>query len=354
MNFKIKLLNYVLLTFLVVNFTVTGLVIEGNILKDDSFTIDTIDSTYPQNQNDDLPPYNINNNDLFSKNPSNKIPNYNQITNIDKDVSRSQPNIRTDPNFLILNEGQPWKLTSFKYRKAIKIDRSFVSGSGSLNDFPILLELLDEDLHNDVLSNGTDIAFSDYNGNKLDHEIEIFDQIYSSTQARLLTWIKIPILSATSDTTFFMYFGDSGSTGQENPNGVWDSNYVGVWHLNETNGGSLAIKDSTSNSNNGTDSGNPTLGSSGIISNAINFDGTDDYISILDNNNLDVTDKITLEVWAKNTQASSSQATYYFNDYDPSEVWDESPAAMVDGDTGTDARSNWNVQNINETQLLTG
>ncbi|MHA2278300.1 MAG: DUF2341 domain-containing protein, partial [Candidatus Kariarchaeaceae archaeon] len=77
-------------------------------------------------------------------------------------------------------------------------------------------------------------------------------------------------------------------------------------------------------------------------------------ITIIDNTNIDITDKITIEAWAKNTQASSSQSIYYFNDYDPSEVWDESPAAMVDGDPGTDARSNWNVVNINETQLLTG
>ncbi|MHA2274833.1 MAG: DUF2341 domain-containing protein [Candidatus Kariarchaeaceae archaeon] len=355
MNFKKSTFNYILLIILTVNFSITGLVIGGNILNDDNFRSDTLDSKSLLEKDNNLLPFQNENTDLSTKKPTiyeetdDTLPN-----NFENSFSSSHPNIRNDPNFLIINEGQPWGLSSFKYRKAIKIDKFLVSGSGSLTNFPLLLNLLDEDLHNDVQSNGNDIAFTDYNGNKIDHEIELFDQTFSSTQAKLVVWVRIPILSSTSDTTFFMYFSASGSPVQENPIGVWDSNYVGVWHLNETNGGSLAIRDSTSNENNGTDSGNPTFGSSGVINSAIDFDGTDDYFSIIDNTNIDITDKITLEAWAKNTQSSSSQSIYYFNDYDPSEVWDESPAAMVDGDTGTDARSNWNVVNINETQLLTG
>ncbi|MHA2101685.1 MAG: DUF2341 domain-containing protein, partial [Candidatus Kariarchaeaceae archaeon] len=328
MHFKNLVSNYIILVVLIVNFSITGIIIGGNLLKDDNFTTDTLHSMSITENNNNLLPFQIENNDLSSRNPSIYDKKEDNLINSFEDrVSSTQPNMRNDPNFLIIDEGQPWGISVFKYRKAIKIDKSLVSGFDPLTNFPILLELLDEDLHEDVLSNGNDIAFTDYNGNKIDHEIELFNQTYSPTHAKLVVWIRIPELSTSSDTIIFMYFSNSGSPVQENPNGVWDNNYVGVWHLNETNNGSLAFKDSTAFGNNGSDSGNPTLGSSGIINNAIDFDGTDDHITIIDNTNIDITDKITIEAWAKNTQASSSQSIYYFNDYDPSEVWDESPAA---------------------------
>jgi len=74
---------------------------------------------------------------------------------------------------------------------------------------------------------------------------------------------------------------------------------VGVWHLNETVGGSGAIKDSTSNNNHGTDYGSPTLGANGLAGNAIDFDGTDDYISIPNSASLQLVNNLTIEAWTR-------------------------------------------------------
>ena len=81
-----------------------------------------------------------------------------------------------------------------------------------------------------------------------------------------------------------MYYGDSTITGSTaNASGVWDADYMGVWHFKETVGGSGAIKDSTSNAENGTNVNSPTLGAAGQMGSAITFAGTTDYVSLGNN-----------------------------------------------------------------------
>lgn len=72
---------------------------------------------------------------------------------------------------------------------------------------------------------------------------------------------------------------------------------MAVWHLGESSGGSGAIKDSTSNSNDGTDSGAPSLGVTGKIGKAINFDGTNDCVIVPDDASLRLDSGLTIEVW---------------------------------------------------------
>ncbi|MFX1595757.1 MAG: DUF2341 domain-containing protein, partial [Promethearchaeota archaeon] len=65
----------------------------------------------------------------------------------------------------------------------------------------------------------------------------------------LVVWIRVPSLSSTTDTKIYMYYGNSTMTAQQNATKVWNSNYNAVWHLNTT------LLDSTSNNNDGTNSG---------------------------------------------------------------------------------------------------
>ncbi|MFX1470706.1 MAG: DUF2341 domain-containing protein, partial [Promethearchaeota archaeon] len=134
----------------------------------------------------------------------------------------------------------------FTNYKTITIDHNKVAGSG-YNNFPVLISILDSDLRYDVQSDGDDIAFSSENI-WLDHEIEVFNQTYSPTQAILVAWVRIPALSGTIDTIIRMYYGNSTMSSRENPTGVWDSNYKAVWHMNQNPSGiSPQMKDSTSN-----------------------------------------------------------------------------------------------------------
>jgi hypothetical protein len=197
------------------------------------------------------------------------------------DLQENEEN-QDNNEFLTLKSSGPVNETYFKYYKVITIDSTKVVGSGSHKDFPMLISLFDSDLRNDVQSTGNDIAFS--NGTDwLDHEIEVFNQTYNSTHARLVAWVRIPWLSTSTDTIIDMYYGNSTMSSQQNPEGVWNSDYEAVWHMNQDpSGGAPQILDSTSNNNDLTTSGflsdqrvyDQKLGS------AIWFDGSDDYLGI--------------------------------------------------------------------------
>ena len=58
-----------------------------------------------------------------------------------------------------------------------------------------------------------------------------------------------------------MYYGNANLLSYNRLDGVYDSNYVGVYHLGEESGGTNAIKDSSSLGNDGTNFGtNPIFG----------------------------------------------------------------------------------------------
>jgi hypothetical protein len=62
--------------------------------------------------------------------------------------------------------------------------------------------------------------------------------------------IKIPSLSSSTDTTFYILFGNAAvTTEQATPAAVWDSNFKGVWHVAATYG--MSVTDSTANANSG-------------------------------------------------------------------------------------------------------
>lgn len=98
-------------------------------------------------------------------------------------------------------------------------------------------------------SNGHDVAFYANIGLtiQLSHEVER----YNATTGEVVYWVKIPTLSASTDTVIYIAYGDSGiSTSQENITAVWSSSFVEVFHL--PNGTTLTANDSTSTNNDAT------------------------------------------------------------------------------------------------------
>lgn len=169
----------------------------------------------------------------------------------------------------------PWWDDNWGFRKSITINHSQVDCD--LTNFSILVSITDTDLRDDAQDNGDDITFIFYNGSttQLNHEIELYNNI----NGHLVAWVNITSLSSSRNTTFYMYYGNSDCSSQENIVGVWDSNYVGVWHLNETVTDEQATGthyDSTSN-NNGVQKGNDET--AGKIANGQVFDA-DDYIDV--------------------------------------------------------------------------
>jgi len=102
-----------------------------------------------------------------------------------------------------------------------------------------------------------------------------------------------------------MYYGNATCVNQQNPSGVWDTYFHGVWHLNESSG---STSDSTSYSNDGTVYNSPQYNVAGKIAGAMQFDGdlfSGDYISCGDpvDGSLDFgTGDFTIACWVKTTQ----------------------------------------------------
>jgi len=180
---------------------------------------------------------------------------------------------------------QPYSIiqppTNMSYARAITIDHRQVANTDQ-TDFPVLISgtfpYLATAANGGHVQNasGYDIEFtSDSAGqNKLDHEIDS----YNPATGTAAFWVRIPLLSHTTDTTVFMWYGNSAVVAsQENKQGVWNSHYSGVWHFSDSV--VLSTKDSTVNANNGTIDGSPAV-ISGQIGNAANFAGSNDNLAI--------------------------------------------------------------------------
>jgi hypothetical protein len=119
-----------------------------------------------------------------------------------------------------------WWNPDWKYRKTITINHLKVNAT--LTDFPVLISLTDPDLASKAQNDGRDIVFTDSSLVKLDHEIESYDH----SMGKLIAWVQANV-SSTLDTVLQMYYGNPSASNQQNPTGVWDSNYVMVQHLSE-------------------------------------------------------------------------------------------------------------------------
>jgi hypothetical protein len=176
-------------------------------------------------------------------------------------------------------------------RKKITIHSSSVSGD--LTDFPVMISTTDIDLKDKAQSDGDDIVFvAGDNETQLDHEIEYYD----SSTGELIAWVKLPSISSSIDTVFYMYYNNSDAINQENEEGVWSNGYAGVYHMVEETG---PIGNSASDTNDGTRENTPTR-DTGKIGYAQNFSGggADDYFNLGDLGLCDGTNEnFTISTW---------------------------------------------------------
>jgi len=201
-------------------------------------------------------------------------------------------------------------------RIKITIDSSNVTSD--LNNFPYLIHIASNaGLAANARADGYDLVFtSDDEVTKLNHEVEK----YVAATGELVAWVKIPFLSSSVDTDIYLYYGNPSATDQSNAAGVWDTNYNGVWHLNEDvadEGSGGTHFDSTSNNNDGSQSGN--VETVGRIANGQEFDGeaspNNDAITIGDpaNGSLDFgTSSFSYSVWVYVTSSAGQYDMPWF------------------------------------------
>ena len=190
------------------------------------------------------------------------------------------------------------------YEKAIEITFPGYSGTTALANFPVLVKLSEDEIYGFHYSdfkkgNGRDLCFTDVNGNLLAHEVDTWNPSGEST-----VWVKVPSLTAT--TKIIARYGCAKPVVPK-VESVWDSSYVGVWHMGEQK---LPLADSTGvsrdiTSADGTDIG---YGSSGAVGNAVDFGAMNSSrgVNADDHDALDGFAKITVEAWTKQTVHSAN------------------------------------------------
>src|ERR1700757_3795061 len=132
------------------------------------------------------------------------------------------------------------QLCGSQYRRPITINKTMVGGGVDLTNFPVLISVTDAvNLKypggHVANANGYDIIFTDANGTPLNFQTES----YTAASGIYVGWVKIPTLSASVNTTIYMYYGDATiSTDQSLPT-TWDTSFVAVYHLSNYNDGTV-------------------------------------------------------------------------------------------------------------------
>jgi hypothetical protein len=166
-------------------------------------------------------------------------------------------------------------LTGWSYRKKITIDETKIDAD--LTNFPVLVKLTSSNFNfSKARSDGYDIRFTSSDGATL---LKYERERHDATNQVAEYWVKIPSVSGSSDTDFYIYYGKSDASDGADPTNVWDSNFKTVLHMAGADG-STTFSDSCASPKSYTANGNSQISSaaSKIGSNAL-FDGTLDWLS---------------------------------------------------------------------------
>jgi hypothetical protein len=210
----------------------------------------------------------------------------------------------------IVNQaGNPtWYNLSWSNRRTITVNHAKVSGSSSLSNFPMLFSVTDAQLKTVAnggsvgKADGTDILFTASDGaTKLNHELES----YNPATGQVIAWVQLPSLSPTADTALYIYYGNAAAADQQNKNGTWDSNYLGVWHL--PNGTTLTLNDSTASGFNGSNHG--ATAATGENGGGAGLDGSSAYLSFASAPTI-ANANFTVSGWSRRTAANRWSMIY--------------------------------------------
>ena len=121
----------------------------------------------------------------------------------------------------------PWFNNNWSRWYPLTIDKDYIDTT--LTNFPIRVEI-NSTIASYCQAGGEDIRFVALDNTTVyNHEIENWNASANST-----VWVNVTSVSHTTDTLVLLYVNNSYASDGQNIPDVWDSNYVAVWHLNNT------------------------------------------------------------------------------------------------------------------------
>ena len=223
-----------------------------------------------------------------------------------------------------------WYDVDWSSRLPITINASEVDAT--LTNFPVYVDLstLGSDFFNTVRSDGGDIRVT---GSDEESEMPV-EVVWIDTGAEAgEIHFRADTLSATEDTTFYIYFGNASATlpavtSTYGRNNVWSNGYEAVYHLQETGNGTTGeFLDSTGNNRNATGGGGVP---SQTPSATTTFLGTGQFFNIT--NNQFITNNLTASQLNLGGAGQKSISMWAFTN---SMAGGDGPALFQLGSTGT-------------------
>ena len=210
------------------------------------------------------------------------------------------------------------KFSASDYAHTIEISFPGYTGAETLADFPVLVRLSESNMPGFSYADfrregGLDLAFTDASGNLIPHEIDTWDTNGVST-----VWVKVPALTAS--TTITAHYGCAKPIVPK-VESVWDSDYVGVWHMGEQK---LPLADSTGDSRDVTSADGTGIGygAAGIVGGSVDFGAasSSSCVNTDDHRELDGFQKFTIEVWTRQDTHSQNSGILSKRNYYGSQV----------------------------------
>ena len=129
------------------------------------------------------------------------------------------------------------------FAKRVNITVNGLTGDQALTNFPLAVRLSQATVSNyftadDMRADGRDICFADTNGNLLAFEVDTWNPAGES-----IYWVKVPELA--NGTVVRCYYGRTEAAFAGNGVGTVWHGYAGVWHVNETTDGDVAMADAS-------------------------------------------------------------------------------------------------------------
>ncbi|MEL6982656.1 MAG: DUF2341 domain-containing protein, partial [Actinomycetota bacterium] len=105
---------------------------------------------------------------------------------------------------------------TWSYRKRIQVESDLVPSDQT--SYPLLIQITDADLAAGATTNGRDVVITAADGTtRLDHLVEA----WNPATGALSIWALIPVLSSSTDTDLYLYYGNTSADAQDDPQAVF-------------------------------------------------------------------------------------------------------------------------------------